>query len=176
MAIDKGALSSVRESLSSSLEGVLDENQRDRLRKAFESAGITDEYEDAYDEFGVSGPLAQAAENGELDDLYENVYRKDPELRDTLREAAAGAFSASDREMIAEHAADVDLNAAYRACARGDAEAAKQAAGISGSFSPSSTRECNNLVAEATGYSEQLFGAYADSDSNETYEHPEPSD
>ena len=176
MAIEKGSLSGVRENLSSALTGVLDESQRDQLRKAFEGTGIKSDYEDAYDEFGVEGPLAEAAANGDLDSVYARVYEKDPSLRDTLREAASGAFSESEREMIAAHAADVDLDAAYRACARGDADAAATAANISGSFSPSSTRECNNLVAEATGYSEQLFNAFQDDDSNASYEHPEPAE
>lgn len=174
MALDRGSLSSVRENLSSALDGVLDEQQKDQLRKAFNGTGISDEYEDAYDNFGVEEALAQAAANGDLGDVYSGVYDKDPSLRDTLAEAASGAFSDSDREMISEHANDTDLDAAYRACARGDADAAAAAANISGSFSPSSTRECNNLVAEATGYSEQLHGAYADEDDSSSYEHPDP--
>jgi len=174
MAIESGSLSSVRKSLSNSLDSVLDENQRDQLRRAFNGAGITDDYSDAYDEFGVAGPLAQAAEDGDLSNVYARVYDQDPSLRDDLAEAASSAFSSSDRDMIAEHAAGVNLDAAYRACARGDADAAAEAANISGSFSPSSTRECNNLVAEATGYSKGLFDAYKDDDDSSSYEHPEP--
>jgi len=174
MAIENGSLSSVRSKLSSNLDGVLDENQRNQLRKAFKGTGIAGDYEDAYDEFGVEGALAQAAEDGELADVYETFYERDPQLRDELANAASSAFSSSDRDMIAEHAASVDLDAAYRACARGDAEAAASAANISGSFSPDSTRECNNLVAEATGYSKGLFDAYKDEDDQSTYDHPEP--
>lgn len=174
MAIDKASLSGVRENLSDALDDVLDENQKDQLRQAFRGAGITDDYEDAYDQFGIVGALEQAAEDGELSDVYEGVYNQDPELRDTLSQAASGAFSESDRDMIADHAAQVNLDAAYRACARGDADAAASAANISGSFNPSSTRECNNLVAEATNYSSGLFNAYQPDDSNKSYEHPEP--
>lgn len=174
MALDKGSLSGVRENLSSALDGVLSEQQRSQLRQAFEGTGIADDYEDAYDNFGVEGPLTQAAENGDLGSVYERVYEQDPSLRDDLRSAAAGAFSESDREDIAQHAAQVNLDAAYRACARGDADAAASAAGISGSFNPDSTRECNNLVAEATNYSAGLAGAYKDEDDTSTYAHPEP--
>lgn len=174
MAIERNSLSSLREDLSEGLSGQLDENQRDQLRKAFMGTGIKSDYEDAFDEFGVEGVLAEAADDGDLGEVYAGVYDKDPSLRDTLAEAASSAFSESDRMAISSHANDADLDAAYRACARGDADAAAAAANISGSFNPSSTRECNNLVAEATGYSEGLHNAYKDEDDNSTYEHPDP--
>jgi hypothetical protein len=174
MAIERSSLTSVKEDLSSNLSGQLDETQRDTLRRTFEDAGITSEYEDAYDNFGVAGPLAEAADQGDLGDLYEAVYATDPSLRDDLASAASNAFDMSARDAIANHAKQENLGAAYRACARGDADAAAAAVNISGSFNPSSTRECNNLVAEASGYSKGLHEAYKDEDDQSTYTHPEP--
>lgn len=174
MAIERHSLNDVKEDLSDNLDGQLTESQRDTLRRTFEDAGITDQYEDAYDQFGVEGALTSAADEGDLGELYSAVYDTDPDLRDSLASAASNAFDKSDREMIAEHANSVNLDAAYRACAQGDADAAADAANISGSFNPSSTRECNNLVAEATGYSKGLHGAYKDEDDQSNYAHPEP--
>lgn len=174
MAIERNSLSGLRQDLSDALTGTLDENQRNQLRQAFSGAGIKDEYEAAFDNFGVEEALAQAAENGDLGNVYASVYDQDPSLRDALAEAASGAFSDSHRESIANHANQINLDAAYRACAKGDADAAAAAANISGSFNPSSTRECNNLVAEATGYSEGLHNAYKDEDDQSSYEHPDP--
>lgn len=174
MAIERHSLASVKDDLSESLSGQLDETQRDTLRRTFDDAGITDDYEDAFDNFGVAGPLAEAAASGNLGELYSAVYATDPGLRDDLRQAAEGAFDMDTREMIAKHARDEKLDAAYRACARGDADAAAEAVNISGSFNPSSTRECNNLVAEASGYSKGLHEAYLDEGDQTNYEHPDP--
>lgn len=175
MAIERSSLTDVKDDLSENLSDQLSETQKDTLRRTFRDAGIKDEYEDAYDQFGVEGALAQAAEDGDLGELYSAVYDTDADLRDTLAQAASKAFDMNDREMIAEHANGVNLDAAYRACAQGDADAAADAANISGSFNPSSTRECNNLVAEATGYSKGLHEAYKDQDDQSNYEHPDPA-
>lgn len=168
--MEKGSLSNVRSNLSNSLENQLSENQRDQIRKAFNQAGITDEYESAGESFGIADPLAAAAENGNLGDAYAAVYERDPSLREALSEAAASAFSSSDREAIASLASERNLDEAYEHCARGDAEAAAQAIGVNPSnFNPSSTNECNNMVANMTGYAETLFNAFQPSDSSANF-------
>ena len=168
--MEKGSLSNVRKALSNALENQLDENQKDQIRKAFTQAGIKDEYESAGENFGIADVLESAAASGNLGDAYAAVYERDPSLREALSEAASSAFSDQDREAIASLASERNLDEAYQHCARGDAEAAAQAIGVNpSSFNPSSTNECNNMVANMTGYSETLFNAFQDSDSAATH-------
>lgn len=168
--MDPGSLSNVREQLSSSLEGQLDENQRDQIRKAFNQAGIKDQYESAGEQMGIADVLESAAEDGNLGDAYAAVYERDPSLREALSNAAASAFDQSARDAIAGLASDRNLDEAYQHCARGDADAAAQAIGVNPSnFNPSSTNECNNMVANMTGYAETLFNAFKDADDSSTF-------
>jgi len=168
--MEKGSLSNVREQLSSSLDKQFDENQKEEIRRAFDQAGITDQYESAGESFGISDALASAAQSGNLGDAYSAVYQRDPSLREALSEAASSAFDTSSREAIADLASERNLDEAYKHCAMGDAEAAAQAIGVNPSnFNPSSTNECNNMVANMAGYSETLFNAYKDSDDSSTF-------
>lgn len=164
--MEKGSLSSVRESLSSALENQLDETQKQALRRAFEQTGIKDDYESAGESLNEAEILTQAAQKGDLDDVYGQVYDRDPDLREALSSAASGAFDQSSREAIAGLASDRSLDVAYKHCSRGNVEKAAEAIGASTSnFNPSSANECRNMVANMTGYAETLFNAFQDSDS-----------
>lgn len=168
--MDKGSLSNVREQLSSSLDNQFDENQKEEIRRAFDQAGIQDQYESAGESMGIASTLEDAAESGNLGDAYAAVYQRDPELREQLSQAAASAFDSSSREAIAGLAADRNLDEAYKHCAMGDADSAAQAIGVNPSnFNPSSTNECNNMVANMTGYAETLFNAFKDADDSSTF-------
>jgi len=168
--MEKGSLSNVREQLSSSLDKKFDENQKEDIRRAFNQAGIKDQYESAGESFGIADALASAAKSGNLGDAYSAVYQRDPGLREELSEAASSAFDSSSRQAIADLASSRNLDEAYKHCAKGDADAAAQAIGVNSSnFNPSSTNECNNMVANMTGYAETLFNAFKDSDDSSTF-------
>jgi hypothetical protein len=174
MAVEPGSLSNVRDSLSNALEGVLDDNQRQQLRDAFERTGIKDEYESAGESMDEASILESAAEQGDLGSVYSRVYDQYPTLRGDLEQAASNAFSESDKEDIAELANTTNLSEAYSECSRGNADAAAEAIGVSPSdFNPDSANECRNMVATMTNYAESLFNAFRDADSGATYNAPE---
>lgn len=165
MALSQGDLNDVAEDLSSALDDVLTEEQREELSRAFPDAAL-DEYEAAGDTSNEAEALANAAADGDLtgaDGAYAKYYSRNPGIQEALSRAASNAFSDDDREAISELADTEGLSQAYSFCSRGMFSEAAEAAGL-GSISVSTANECRNAIATQTDYAENLFNAYNVSD------------
>jgi len=162
MALSKGELSSVRKKLSSAFDDALSEDQRDRLAKAFPEAA-RDGYEGAGEQADEKAALIAAAEEGEVSKKYKKFYRRNPDIRDTLSNAASSAFSQSDKDAISKASDSAQISEAYAHCSRGEFEEAAELIGAETSeFDPDSANECRNMVQDMSGFADQLSKAYQD--------------
>jgi len=169
MALDKGELDNVRESLSNALDDALTEDQRDRLSRAFPEAA-RDEYESAGEAKDEQAKLVAAAEKGGVDEAYGRFYRQNPDIRASLSEAVSNAFDQSARDAIKNAYDNMGVSEAYSHCSRGNFGDAARAIGLqTGEINASSANECRNQVQMKSGIAEDLFNAFQDSESNATY-------
>lgn len=177
MALKQGQLSEVREKLSSALDDVLTEDQRDRLSNAFPDSAL-DGYESAGDQSNEAEALASAAAEGDLDGAdgaYATFYQRNPDIREALSRAAEKAFSDDDAEAISQLADETGLSNAYSHCSRGNFSEAAEAAGLS-SINASTANECRNQIATMTDYAENLFSAFQPEGSSLDYNAPSKDD
>jgi hypothetical protein len=156
-----GELSNVAGKLSSNFQDVFDDNPNlaQRLRRAIDDDTI-EEYKDAFDTDDAQQALIDAAASGELEDDYSGVYNQFPELRQALKEAGRKAFGSSDRAELAAAARSANISRLYNLCYSGEIdEVADQ---LSLDETPNSAAECSNMVAEASGLSQQYDDLYND--------------
>ncbi|MFW5900687.1 MAG: hypothetical protein ACOCTH_02805 [Halodesulfurarchaeum sp.] len=162
MALSKGELSSVRKKLSNAFDGALTEDQRDRLAKAFPEAA-RDGYEGAGEQADEQAALIAAAEDGDVSGKYKKFYRRNPDIREALSDAASSAFSQSDKDAISKASDSAQISEAYAHCSRGEFDEAAELIGEEpDEFDPDSANECRNMVQTMSGFADKLSQAYED--------------
>ena len=176
MALTQGELNNIAEELSNALDGALTQQQKNQISAAFPDSAL-DGYEGAGDTSNEAQALADAAANGGLtgkDGAYSKFYARNPDIRETLSNAAANVFDDNTRESISQLANETGLSNAYSHCSRGNFQEAAEAAGLD-SINASTANECRNQIATLTDYAENLFDAYQPQNSQRDYEAPEYS-
>lgn len=166
MAIEKGALASVAESLSAAYDDALSEDQKDRLSRAFPEAA-QDGYESAGESTDERAALIKAAADGDVSGQYATFYRQNPDIRNDLASAGESAFDDRARDMISDEYGQRGVTEAYQHCSRGNFDAAGEA--INSNINPSSANECRRMVQQEAGMAKELFNAFQEEDSNEVY-------
>jgi hypothetical protein len=156
-----GELSNVSSKLSSNFQSVFDDNPNlaQRLRRAIDDDTIQS-YKDAFDTDNAQDALISAAASGQLEDDYSSVYNQFPELRQALKEAGRKAFGSNEKAELASAARSADISRLYNLCYSG--QIGEVVSTLNLDETPGSAAECSNMVADASGLSQQYDDLYND--------------